>query len=78
MTRVRGSADSEAPPLGGVHVTCLAVYVPALAASQRLRESGASVTVIEPPGGDPLQAVSPAWYGALHEECATRRLDPVS
>ncbi len=52
-------------PLDGVQVVCIAVYLPALAAAQRLRKLGASVTVIEPPSGDPFATVCPAWYDAL-------------
>jgi alpha-methylacyl-CoA racemase len=56
---------TAARPLAGVRVVCIAVYLPALAAGQRLRELGASVTVIEPPTGDPFATACPAWYQAL-------------
>ncbi len=56
----------DAPPLRGVRVVTLAVNVPGPVATARLRALGASVTKVEPPGGDPLEAVSPAWY---HELC---------
>src|SRR5215467_14469028 len=62
-------------PLASVHVVCIAIYVPALVAAQRLREAGARVTVIEPPAGDPLAQMSAAWYAELHEGCDARRLD---
>jgi crotonobetainyl-CoA:carnitine CoA-transferase CaiB-like acyl-CoA transferase len=61
--------------MAGLRVACLAVYIPALVAAQRLRGWGATVTVVEPPGGDPLEAIAPAWYRALHEGCETLRLD---
>lgn len=62
-------------PLASVQVVCIAIYVPALVAAQRLRQAGARVSVIEPPGGDPLAQFSSAWYAELHEGCDTRRLD---
>jgi len=49
----------DAPPLWGVRVVTLAVNVPGPVAAARLCELGASVTKVEPPGGDPLEAVSP-------------------
>lgn len=61
--------------LAGIRVTCVAVYVPALAAAQRLRESGARISVVEPPSGDPLETLAPAWYHRLHEGIAARRMD---
>lgn len=61
--------------MAGVRVACLAVYIPALVAARRLSEWGAHVTVVEPPTGDPLEPIAPAWYRALHEGCETRRLD---
>jgi crotonobetainyl-CoA:carnitine CoA-transferase CaiB-like acyl-CoA transferase len=62
-------------PLAGVRVTCIAVYVPALSAAQRLRASGAEVVAVEPPQGDPLETLAPSWYRRLHEGVTTRRLD---
>jgi alpha-methylacyl-CoA racemase len=52
-------------PLEGMEVVTLAVNVPGPAAASRLRGFGASVTKVEPPGGDPLEASNPAWYEAL-------------
>ncbi len=62
-------------PLAGIGVVCIAVYVPALVAAQRLRELGAAVTIVEPPAGDPLATMCPAWYDALHTGQTTCRLD---
>lgn len=62
-------------PLAGVRVVCIAVYLPALAAAQRLRELGASVTVIEPPAGDPFATACPAWYEALRGGQTVMMLD---
>ncbi|MBA2693543.1 MAG: CoA transferase [Rubrobacter sp.] len=52
-------------PLEGMKVVTLAVNVPGPAAASRLREFGASVTKVEPPGGDPLEASNPAWHRAM-------------
>jgi len=62
-------------PLAGTRVVCIAVYVPALVAAQRLRDWGASVTIIEPPGGDPLAVMCRAWYDALRSGQSTITLD---
>jgi alpha-methylacyl-CoA racemase len=52
-------------PLTGMRVITLALNVPGPMAVERLRDLGASITKIEPPQGDPLEASSPDWYGAL-------------
>lgn len=52
-------------PLEGMNVVSLAVNVPGPAAAARLREFGAEVTKVEPPGGDPLEASTPAWHEAM-------------
>src|SRR5579862_7857655 len=62
-------------PLDGIRVVCIAIYVPALVAAQRLREFGASVTIVEPPGGDPLSHLCRAWYDALRVGQSTITLD---
>ena len=62
-------------PLQGVRVVCIAIYVPALVAAQRLRGFGASVMIIEPPGGDPLAHMCRPWYDALRTGQATTTLD---
>lgn len=64
-----------AAPLAGIHVVAVATNVPGPVAAARLRELGASVTKVEPPEGDPLGVVAPAWYAALAAGCAVRRLD---
>lgn len=64
-----------ASALRGVRVVCIAIYVPALVAVQRLQGFGASVTIIEPPGGDPLARMCPAWYEALRSGQLTESLD---
>ncbi len=64
-----------AAPLAGFRVVAVVTNVPGPVAAARLREMGASVTKVEPPEGDPLGIVAPAWYAALAAGCAVRRLD---
>lgn len=52
-------------PLNGVRVVSLAVNVPGPVAAATLRDLGASVIKVEPPGGDPLAIGSPDWYTRL-------------
>jgi alpha-methylacyl-CoA racemase len=49
----------------GIQVVSLAGNLPGPLAAARLRELGAAVTKVEPPGGDPLAAGAPDWYTAL-------------
>lgn len=56
---------STTPPLAGIEVVSLAVNLPGPLAAARLAELGATVTKVEPPGGDPLAAAAPDWYQAL-------------
>jgi crotonobetainyl-CoA:carnitine CoA-transferase CaiB-like acyl-CoA transferase len=69
------TSASASQPLAGVRVVCIAIYLPALAACQRLREQGASVTVIEPPTGDPFATACPPWYKALRAGQSVVTLD---
>ncbi len=62
-------------PLTGIHVLTLCVNVPGPAAARRLREMGASVTKVEPPGGDPLSNSNPPWYKALSTDQKIIRLN---
>jgi alpha-methylacyl-CoA racemase len=62
-------------PLEGVRVVTTAVNLPGPAAAARLAELGAAVTKVEPPGGDPLEAVSPELYGRLAAGQTIARLD---
>jgi len=57
------------------HVLTLALNVPGPVAAARLAGLGATVTKVEPPGGDPLATVSPTWYRALHEGLAVQQID---
>ena len=51
--------------LVGVRVVSLATNLPGPIAAARLTDLGASVTKIEPPGGDALAPASPRWYAEL-------------
>lgn len=64
-----------ATPLAGVQVVSLAINLPGPIAVARLRAMGASAVKVEPPGGDPVAAVSPDWYRALTEGQDVVRLD---
>jgi len=62
-------------PLVGFRLVNVAVNVPAGMAAARLTELGASVTKVEPPEGDPLQAASPDLYERLTDGHAVVRLN---
>jgi alpha-methylacyl-CoA racemase len=51
--------------LASVRVVSLATNLPGPIAAARLTDLGASVTKIEPPGGDALAPASPSWYAEL-------------
>jgi alpha-methylacyl-CoA racemase len=61
--------------LDGLRVASIAVNLPGPAACARLRELGASIVKVEPPGGDPFEQFCPAWYRRLHEGVQVRRVD---
>lgn len=61
--------------LDGVRIVTIAGNVPGPMAVARLREAGASVVKIEPPAGDPLAGIAPAWYGTLHAGIPVERID---
>jgi alpha-methylacyl-CoA racemase len=52
--------------LAGVRVVTLATNLPGPAAAALLCKFGASVTKVEPPGGDAMAKFCPAWYRALY------------
>jgi crotonobetainyl-CoA:carnitine CoA-transferase CaiB-like acyl-CoA transferase len=56
-------------------VVSTALNLPGPAACTRLRDLGAAVLKVEPPGGDPMQAFDASWYADLHEGIDVRRLD---
>jgi alpha-methylacyl-CoA racemase len=66
---------SDSAPLTGVRLVCVAINLPGPAAAARLAELGASVTKVEPPFGDPLEAVSPELYARLADGQTVLRLD---
>src|SRR5215469_13744677 len=51
--------------LSGVKVVSLAINAPGPVAAARLARMGATVTKVEPPGGDPLKTAARAWYDSL-------------
>jgi alpha-methylacyl-CoA racemase len=61
--------------LAGVSVVSIAVNVPGPLTVAHLANEGARVTKIEPPGGDPLEGLCPAWYAELCRGVAVERLD---
>lgn len=61
--------------LDGVRVVTTALNLPGPAACARLRDLGATVAKIEPPGGDPFERFCPSWYRRLHEGMTVGRLD---
>jgi len=61
--------------LEGIRVVTIAQNLPGPLAVARLRQAGASVVKIEPPGGDPFLSLSAAWHAELHEGIAIERLD---
>jgi alpha-methylacyl-CoA racemase len=64
-----------AGPLAGVTVLLLALNLPGPVAASRLHALGAAVVKIEPPAGDPFEALCPAWYRELSQGIDVRRLD---
>jgi len=54
-----------AAPLVGVRLVTIALNVPGPVAARRLRDLGADVTKVEPPGGDPLRGFAADWYAEL-------------
>jgi crotonobetainyl-CoA:carnitine CoA-transferase CaiB-like acyl-CoA transferase len=62
-------------PMAGVRVVSLAVNLPGPLTAARYVELGAHVTKVVPPGGDPLQWVSPEWHDNLKEDQEVLTLD---
>jgi alpha-methylacyl-CoA racemase len=61
--------------LNGVRVVTIALNAPGPLAAAKLRDAGATVTKVEPPTGDPLEAHCPGWYRELHAGLAVERID---
>jgi alpha-methylacyl-CoA racemase len=53
--------------LDGILVVDLTRYLPGPFASRELLHLGARVVRVEPPGGDPMRRVAPAWHEALND-----------
>lgn len=53
----------------------MALNVPGPVVAARLSEAGAAVIKVEPPTGDPLEAMCPSWYSELHRNLSIHRLD---
>jgi alpha-methylacyl-CoA racemase len=62
-------------PLIGTRVVNAGVNLPGVAASARFCQLGATVTKVEPPAGDPMEAIAPALYAELVEGHDVVRLD---
>ena len=54
------------PPLEGMLVVDLTRYLPGAFASRELLSLGSRVVRLEPPEGDPMRDVAPAWEAALN------------
>ncbi len=52
-------------PLAGLLVVDLTRYLPGPFASRELLRLGARVVRLQPPGGDPMRELAPAWHDAL-------------
>jgi crotonobetainyl-CoA:carnitine CoA-transferase CaiB-like acyl-CoA transferase len=62
-------------PLAGVRVVTIALNAPGPLAAARLRECGATVLKVEPPGGDPMKRVCRGWYDELHRGVTVEEID---
>ena len=61
--------------LSGIAVVNAGVNLPVMAAAARLAELGAAVTKVEPPGGDPSEALAGSLYRSLTAGQTVVRLD---
>jgi alpha-methylacyl-CoA racemase len=61
--------------LDGIKVVSLAINTPGPVAAARLARMGASVTKVEPPGGDPLKRAAGKWYDSLCQSQSVVSLD---
>jgi alpha-methylacyl-CoA racemase len=68
-------SEFDVQPLSGIRVLTLAINVPGPVAASRLRALGATVVKVEPPWGDPLARISPAWYESLTRDQKVIRLN---
>ena len=63
------------PPLSDIRVVTMALNAPGPLAAARMREAGATVVKVEPPSGDPLSVICPAWYEELHRGIRVHRIN---
>jgi alpha-methylacyl-CoA racemase len=66
MTDRRVVASAAVQPLAGHLVVDMTRYLPGAYASRELQRLGARVVRLEPPEGDPMRHVGPAWETALN------------
>ncbi|MGH9944026.1 MAG: CoA transferase [Pyrinomonadaceae bacterium] len=69
------SHETDFHPLTGIRITTLATNLPGPVAAARLRRLGGEVIKVEPPIGDPLSRLCPAWYESLVEGQKVLRLN---
>ena len=62
-------------PLAGIRVVTMALNAPGPVAAAQLRDAGAAVTKVEPPGGDPLASHCSGWYRDLHAGISIEQID---
>lgn len=67
-------ADANSP-LRGTRVVSIAGNLPGPWAATRIADLGAEVTTVEPPGGDAVATINPAWYEDLRRGHIVVRLD---
>jgi alpha-methylacyl-CoA racemase len=53
----------------------MALNVPGPLAVERFAADGARVVKVEPPAGDPLESMAPAWYAEMHRALRVERID---
>jgi len=61
--------------LTGIRIVSTAVNVPGPVATSMLRDLGATIVKVEPPSGDPLDLMAPAWYASLRAGAEMIRAD---
>jgi crotonobetainyl-CoA:carnitine CoA-transferase CaiB-like acyl-CoA transferase len=66
---------SDSSLLQGIRIVSLALNAPGPAAAARLRQMGAEITKVEPPGGDATRNFAPAWYESLCQGQTVLRLN---
>ena len=61
--------------LEGIRVVTIALNAPGPVAAAKLRDTGAAVIKVEPPGGDPMAHFCPGFYNELHHGLTVERID---